>query len=261
MVMTLEELSAAPLESRQKEANALLDFFGQFTAYKHGKNNPYLEWLDSRLEKFYRTDSRSAISGADVVKFMNFWYPISRHQPQILLRCAAAMSDREEQRKIVMGNYEEEMGFNHEGNDAHYTLLEQLMLKVGGKEDGRLNVPEESERMVTAYHNMIDQHATNPSRAMGMLAAIEHPALDISGYFHKLIELAGKSFLLQEDPYLVIHVDVEPNHILLSHGTAQDYMGRSEKQRQEVLEGFKTTMQFWEEFWPQAFKTVGYTPA
>ena len=267
MKITLDDLDGIPLDDRQKRANELLDFFSQFTKYKHGKDNPYLQWLDKRLAGFYEgTDCKErdyargtyGIAGQDVAKFMNFWYPVSRHQPQILLRCAAALPDKEEQGRIVIGNYLEEIGLNVKGALAHYTLLEQLMEKVGGNMGGRLNVPEQAERMVLQYHEIIDRTATNPARATGMLAAIEHPALDISGYFHKLIELAGMSSLFKKDTYLMIHVDVEPNHIILSHGAAEDYMKRSVKEHEEVLDGFKTTMQFWEEFWPEAFKTVGY---
>lgn len=268
MSISLEDLDRMPLVERQKLANKFLGFFGQFTKYKHDKDNPYLQWLDKKIddrrtrESYLDCHERSMlseeISPSEVVAFMNFWYPVSRHQPQILLRCASALSGLEEHRRIVLGNYMEEIGFTQKGYDPHYILLERLMKKIGGEAGGRLNVSEKAERMVSNYHLIIDLTATNPARATGMLAAIEHPALDISGYFHKLITLAGRHDLLKTDPYLLIHVDVEPNHIILSHGAAEDYMHRSAAEKSEALQGFQKTMEFWEEFWPEAFKTVGY---
>jgi len=264
-----KKLKQTPLPERQAWAQSLLDEFSAYTEYKNGAKNPYLRWLDERIDKlrshqqqleqahdrdhrYHGACAEYGISSKHVVDFMNFWYPVSRHQPQILLRCAAALSDREEQRWIVLGNYLEEIGFNKEEYDAHYTLLEQLMKKMWGG----LHIPKQAEAMVSRYHRKIDKKATSHARATGMLAAIEHPALDISGYFHKMIELAGRTHLLKKDPYLLIHVDVEPSHIILSHESAKSHMKKGHEQ--EVIEAFHETMGFWVEFWPKAFKTVGY---
>ena len=47
-------------------------------------------------------------------RFFNYWYPVSRHQPQILLRIAAAYPDWTD-RGLIMQNYWEEDGQGQNG--------------------------------------------------------------------------------------------------------------------------------------------------
>lgn len=95
-----------------------------------------------------------------------------------------------------------------------------------------------------------------PAQATGYVAGIEHPALDISAYFNKIIELCGFSPLLKSDLYLTIHIDVEPDHIIWSHGNALRYMRG--KNRKEVLTAYKSVMDFWIKFWALAFRRLDY---
>ncbi|HEX3096024.1 MAG TPA: hypothetical protein VHQ20_02805 [Patescibacteria group bacterium] len=235
------------LLAQQEKAEGYLNLFSKFTLYKHRKLNPYLDWL---------------LSGPDLdpdamCLFFNFWYPVSRHQPQILLRFAAAFPDWHD-RKLIMGNYLEEDGLVNVGDDPHYVLLEQLIVKLGGK----LNVDPQAEELVNEFHKSLDR--MTPAQAIGYLAAIEHPALDISDYFQLLTRLAGREDLLETDPYLYIHVKVEPKHIIWSHGNALSWMEDEQKQlaegytRSEVVSAFQNAMSFWDNFWKLAFQKLGY---
>src|SRR4051812_30678428 len=114
----------ATLAEQQAKAEGFLDRFSQFTTYRHRGANPYLSWLNS---------SPSLQSDA-MYRFFNFWYPVSRHQPQILLRIAAAYPDWKD-RRLIIKNYIEEDGMLRDGDDPHYDLLEALIKKLGGKLD------------------------------------------------------------------------------------------------------------------------------
>ena len=59
---------------------------------------------------------------------------------------------------------------------------------------------------------------------IAVIVAIEHPALDISAYFNKIVGLCGRSDRLETDLYLRIHIDVEPDHrvTLESRSTAEE---------------------------------------
>ena len=235
------------LPERQAKAEAYLDRFGQFTEYKHRRHNPYLAWL--RTNPQLRPDF--------MYRFFNYWYPVSRHQPQILLGIAAAYSEWTD-RRLIINNYIEEDGMVRSGDDPHYVLLERFIEKLGGQ----LDVDREAEELVSKFHRSLV--AVTPAQATGYVAAIEHPALDISDYFCQITRLAGQPDLVQTDPYLYIHVDVEPNHIIWSHGNALDWIEDADKQRREaysredVIGAFQSAMAFWNEFWRLAFTKLGF---
>lgn len=190
-------------------------------------------------------------------QLFNFWYPVSRHQPQILLRIAAAFPDWSD-RKLLMANYLEEDGQLGDNQHPHYVLLEQLINALGGT----LSPDPTAEALVLDFQR--SQVFPTPGHAVGYLAAIEHPALDISDYFRSLTERAGRAELLTRDPYLTIHVHVEPHHIIWSHGRALEWLGNTELQvryafaSEDVIGTFERAMLFWTTFWALAFRRLGY---
>lgn len=232
---------ALPFRSQHARAGELLDWFSSFAGYLHGENNPYLTWLHNL----------QSITREQAIDFLCVWYSVSRHQPQILLRVAASFHKWED-RVAIMRNYIEEDGLGKYGDEPHYFLLEQLIGKLGGK----LKVNPTSEKMAREFRENIGQ--ISEEVASGLLAGVEHPALDISCFLHEIIRLAGFSELLSSDPYLTIHVDVEPDHIVDAHGRARSRMEGGPSERKEVLLGFRAAMRFWERFWPFAFRSVGY---
>jgi hypothetical protein len=237
----------ATLEKQQAKAESYLDRFSHFTDYQHRGQNPYLNWL--------KTDPQ--LTAADMNKFFNIWHPVSRHQPQILLQIAAVFPDWRD-RYFIMKNYLEEDGMVKQGDDPHYVLLERLIIELGGKPEP----DQEAEELVRKFHESLLEMTA--AEATGILAAIEHPALDISDYFQQLTRLCGRSELTRTDPYLYIHVAVEPKHIIWSHGNALDWMEDEEKQRKEaytkadIVNAYKRSMEFWNEFWQIAFRQLGY---
>ena len=239
----MDTLEEPILAAKRQKALALLDHFSTFTDYRHGKDNPFLKWL--ALEP--------TLSVRDVVTFFNFWYPLSRRQPQILLRCAAEHSEQAD-RKLIMLNYREEDGLVKLGDQPHYSLLEKLILKLGGE----LHPDEKGQALMNSLFNWITKTVSTPAEASGVLGGLEHPALDISWYFRRTVTLCGFPELLRTDPYLTIHVAVEPDHIIWSHGNAMRYLEGSQKA--EFLKTYQKVMSFWQEFWPQAFAKLGYQP-
>lgn len=235
--------------AQREKAEAYLNRFSTYTTYKHRGVNPYLRWLKSKPR---------LLPGA-MYRFFNYWYPVSRHQPQILLHIAAAYPQWAD-RRLLINNYIEEDGMLKEGDQPHYDLLEELIEKLGG----RLDVDPQAEALVSAFHRTLN--TMKPGQATGYVAAIEHPALDISDYFQHITRLAGRAELLKSDPYLFIHVAVEPRHIIWSHGNALDWMEDLEKQQREgysadeVIGAFQAAMAFWDEFWQLAFQKLGYVP-
>lgn len=238
----------ATLAERQRKAESFLDRFSAFTTYKHRSSSPYLAWLDNA----------PGLEADAMYRFFNFWYPVSRHQPQILLEIAAAYPEWMD-RSLIIKNYIEEDGMVRAGDDPHYILLERLIVTLGGK----LDVDPQAEELVSTFHRTL--RSMTPAQATGYVAAIEHPALDISDYFQKIAILRGRADLLKSDPYLYIHVDVEPNHIIWSHGNALDWMedeGRQEREcyrRADVVEAYQHAMAFWNTFWQLAFSNLGYS--
>jgi len=231
--------TSLPLGERQEKALSLLDIFSKYTAYKHRYQNSYLNWLNS--DPILKPES--------VVRFLCFWYPVSRHQPQILLLCAAAYPDWVD-RRTVMDNYLEEDGMLKSYHNPHYELLEDLIAKIGGS----FFSDDDAEELMGKFHDTLS--LKTPAQASGVTAGIEHPALDISAYFNKVISLCGFPSLLESDPYLTIHVNVEPDHIIWSHSTALRYM--NEGKAEEVIHAYQKVMSFWQEFWAMAFAKLDY---
>jgi hypothetical protein len=250
-----------PLQVRQQKAEVLLENFSKYAeeaGYWTGSKNPYRKYLESN----------PTLTTKQIVDFICFWFPISRHQPQILLQCIAAYP-RWNDRKINMPNYTEEDAMLTEGYDPHYFLLEELIWKLDNNFkidkkvviDGQFEIDdrymgdEQANEMVTKFHDTLYKKMTE-AEATGLIAAIEHPALDISFYFNKIVQLCGQTQLLKSDPYLLIHIDVEPDHILWAHGHAGQYM--KDGKTDEVITAFKNCMSFWTEFWAVAFTKLGY---
>jgi hypothetical protein len=246
--MTANTTVPTTLEEQQVKAEGFLDRFSHFTTYKHRGMNPYLCWLNSN----------PSLKPDAMYRFFNFWYPVSRHQPQILLRIAAAYPEWRD-RKLIIKNYIEEDGMLKDGDDPHYDLLDALIKKLGGK----LDIDSEAEAMVGEFHNSLGN--MTPAQATGYVAAIEHPALDISDYFQQITRLQGRADLLTDDLYISIHIDVEPKHIIWSHGNALDWMEDMGKQEREsytaddVVEAYRHAMAFWDGFWKLAFQKLGYS--
>jgi hypothetical protein len=226
-------------EQSINEAYRLLAVFSRFADYEHGEANPFLQWLRRR----------SWLDPRDVIRFYCYWYPVSRRQPQLLLRCASAFPEQPD-RACIMRNYWEEDGLVRDGDDPHYDLLKQLIRSLGGQ-----LVPDaEAQSMVEKLSHSLENMTA--AEASGVMAAIEHPALDISSYFHETASRSGFSKLLTTDPYLTIHVRVEPDHIVWTHQTALKFMRTD---RDQVLRGYVRTMSFWSQFWPKAFTRLGYS--
>ena len=136
------------------------------------------------------------------------------------------------------------------GDDPHYDLLEQLINRLGGP----IVHDAEAEAITAKFHNSLG--LMTAAEATGVLAGVEHPALTISWYLHRMIELCGATELLAADPYLTIHVRVEPEHIIWAHGKGVDYLATDE--RETVIRAFRQVMAFWEEYWPLAFSRLNY---
>jgi hypothetical protein len=224
----------------REEAMDLLQWFAGIIGFKHGVNNPYLTLLGSLR----------SIPLEKALAFLCAWYPVSRHQPQILLRCAAAFDDWEDRKWIIVRNYLEEDGLRKGGHQPHYWHLQRTIAKMGGG----LEVNPETERMSIAFRESIGQISDN--EAAGLIAGIEAPALDISAILHEIIGRAGFPELLETDFYLRIHVKVEPEHVLDSHKSARLRMKAGLAEREQVLAGYKRAITFWDEFWPVAFQTI-----
>lgn len=227
------------LAERQEKAMALLDAFSKFTSFKHGLDNRYVQWLNSLQQ----------LDVAAVHRFLCAWYPVSRHQPQILYLCMAAYPDWAD-RMSLFENVGEEDGVMRPGLDPHYLLLEQLVQKVAGP----LVQDREAQAVTSRFHNSLG--LMSPAEATGLLAGIEHCAITISWYLRKMIELCGRADLLDTDLYLTIHVKVEPEHIIWAHGKALQFLERGE--HEQVLAAFRRVMAFWDEYWPVAFSRLNY---
>lgn len=244
---------------RQQQANRLLDRFAAYTAYRHGSSNRYIKWLESK----------PTLTVDQVVRFLMFWYPVSRHQPQILLQCMVNFS-RWNDRLSVLPNWFEEDGMGP-GQDPHYFLLQELIKKLDPsfeldkkivRDNGSVSLDDqyegdpESNATVSAFHDKL-YRKLSAAEVSGLIAAIEHPALDISAYFNKVVALCGRHDLLETDTYLLIHIDVEPDHIIASHSKAVEYIMRGKTD--EVVGIFREATEFWCGFWAKAFEKLGYS--
>jgi hypothetical protein len=229
---------------RRKLAEALLKRFEQFTKYEQGASNRYLQWLRTVL----------SLSPEQVVSFLNAWYPISRHQPQILLFLTSLFPDHADRLRMFIGNIQEEDGYQ-KGYDPHYDLLGKVLIPLLG---GTLRPNPVTDQMNLELHEMMMQRFRTPAQAAGALAAIEYPALDVSDILRMVVMKGGRQDVVSSNLYLKIHVKVEPEHIIDTHEVALRFMEQGEQQRHEVVEAFRTVMDFWVKFWPAAFSGLGY---
>jgi hypothetical protein len=221
-----------------ERAHVLLEeFSAHYPEWRHGQANEHLTWIKSA----------GRLRAEAVERFFNAWRPLSRHQPQILLLLASGFPDHAERKLIILRNYLEEDGIA-EGHDPHYTLLDELITKLGGTPA----IVKRSEGIMDEFHQGL-WRPTTPARAAGLLAGTENPAMDISAFFHEVVRRSGFSELLDTGLYLKIHVVVEPIHIVDTHETALRHMAQGTQQREEVLTAFKEVMQFWTAFWSAAF--------
>lgn len=230
-------VAASSVKSDVEKAAMLLDAFAQFTGWKHGVNNPYL----------HRLRTIRQLTRESVIEFLCIWHSFSKRAPRMLLSCAAAYPVRSDREKI-WPNYVEEDGLARPGDDPHYDLLEQLIEKLGGK----LTVDEHAEQLCNEFMRTLG--CMTPAQATGVMSGLEHPALDISAYLHEVIQRGGAPELLATDPYLTIHVAVEPLHIIWSHRNSLSYMERGEKE--EIVAAFQEVMRFWKKFWKLAFRSL-----
>lgn len=150
------------LAEKQEEALTLLDAFSQFTSYKYGFGNPYIQWLNS-LDR---------LDPAAVRCFLCAWYPGVGIGPRSCT-CLAAYPDSAD-RKGLWEDVGEEDGLMPPGDDPHYDFLEQLINKLGGP----LVPDEEAEAVIAKFHNTLG--LMTPAESSGVLAGVEHPALTIS---------------------------------------------------------------------------------
>lgn len=228
-------------EAIERRAEELLNQFASLPPhYERGPKNSHLRWLKG-IDR---------LSPKAVVHFFSAWRPLSVHQPQILALLLSAFADPSIRRNIGEHNLREEDGWQ-DGHDPHFALLDNLIEKLGG-------VPRSiarSEMIMNAFHDGL-WRPTTPARAAGLLAGIEHPALDISAYFHEVVRRSGFESLLETDLYLTIHVRVEPMHIVDTHELAVRYMNEGPTQRAEVVSAFEEVMRFWQDFWASAFEDL-----
>ncbi len=232
------KVPSVPAEEHEKRAAALLDTFSQFTGYRHGAGNPYLQRLGTIKQ----------LTRSSVIEFLCIWHSFSKRAPQMLLFCAAAYTEQSEW-DLIMKNFLEEAGLVRPGDDPHSDLLKQLIEKLGGK----LTVDERAEQLCNEFMSTLG--CMTPAQATGVMSGLEHPALDISGYLHQVIRHGGyPESLLRADPYCSIHLWVEILHIEWSHGNSLRYMERGQKE--EVVAAFQSVMRFWKKFWKLAFSSL-----
>lgn len=239
-IASREPLSSDPVET----ADALLYRFAMWTEYQHGANNAALRELEG---------SDAPISPEHAVDFLNVWYAFSRRTPQVLLRAASAFLERED-RRLVMQNYIEEDGLTQPEHVPHYDLLELLIGKMGGTLAPDAVTVERMDTFLDDIANL------TPAAASGVVAGFEHPALDITRILNAVVTRAGYGHLVTTDPYLVIHLAVEPSHIVWSHSTALRFMRRGSEDADAMLDAFRSVMRFWRAFWSRAFDTLHLTP-
>src|ERR1039458_3092781 len=142
-----------------ERAHELLEMFSTYyRGWLHGPTNEHLTWIQSI----------GCLTVENAVAFFNRWRPLSRHQPQILLLLASAFPDQADRKRVMLGNYFEEDGME-EGYDPHYTLLDELITKLGGTPA----IVNRSEEIMNEFHQGL-WRPTSPARAAGLLAGIEN---------------------------------------------------------------------------------------
>jgi hypothetical protein len=236
------------LEGKRKKAERYMKILETLVKFRCDDRNPYLIWLRQHKKinlKFF-------------FSFANFWYWLSRYQPQTLWRIMSVFPDRAEQAE-VLPNAIEESGLRAKHHQPHWWHLERLIEKLGGK----LKPDSESEKMLRDFLHLLDK--ATPAQAIGYISSIEFPGTTISSYFTTLITQVGKPEMIKSDFYIKVHTLVEYEHIVKSAGSMLLWMHDKERQRKygykpdEVVKAFQQGMLFWEVFWKKGFGKLGYT--
>ncbi|MBK8467592.1 MAG: hypothetical protein IPL32_17385 [Chloracidobacterium sp.] len=235
------------LQGRKEKAEGYILELENLTEFRCGDRNPHLPWLKSK-----RTVSRRFF-----FKFVNWWYWLSRYQPQTLWKIMSAFPDQGDQAEIFP-NAIEESGLRKKGHQPHWWHLEQLVEKLGG----RLRPDPESEAMLKEFLHLLD--SATPAQAIGYMASIEMPGLLISDYFTTLITKIGRADMIESDFYTNVHTRVEFEHVVKSAGSMLLWMHDKERQKKyhykpvEVEAAFQRGMQFWQTFWDTGFGKLGF---
>lgn len=238
------------LKGKKKKAEGYMKLLEQLVSFRCDDRNVHLSWLEDHKEidlKFF-------------FKFVNYWYWLSRYQPQTLWRIMSVFPDKEEQAE-VLPNAIEESGLRKKGHQPHWWHLIKLIEKLGGK----IKPDTESEQMLKEFLHLLD--TATPAQAIGYISSIEFPGTTISSYFTTLITRVGKPEMIKSDFYIKVHTLVEYEHIIKSAGSMLLWMHDKERQKkynykpEEIVEAFQRGMEFWEGFWDKGFKKLGYTPS
>ncbi|HYR29312.1 MAG TPA: iron-containing redox enzyme family protein [Thermoanaerobaculia bacterium] len=229
----------------EKRALELIHLFSQFPPYpRHGLDDPHLATLitlhDLPLDR--------------VIQFFNAWRPLSAHQPQILYLLTAAFPEQRDRKRMNELNIRDEDGYKR-GHQPHVALLDHLIVTLGGTPV----VHERTEKIMNAFHDGL-WRPTTAARSAGLAAGIEHVAMQISRYFREVVRLSGFPELVTTNPYLAIHVVVEPQHIADTHEIALRYMEQGFAERAEVLAAFEEVLTFWANFWNATFEELFELP-
>ncbi len=236
------------LDGKRKKAERYMSLLETLVKFRCDDRNPYLVWLRQQ----------NKIDLRFFVDFVNWWYWLSRFQPQTLWRIMSVFPDRSEQADILP-NAEEESGLRGKNHQPHWWHLEALIKKLGGK----LKPDPESEKMLREFLHLLD--SATPAQAIGYIASIEFPGTTISSYFTTLITQIGKPKFLESDFYIKVHTLVEYEHIVKSAGSMLLWMHDKERQKkyrykpEEIVEAFQKGMLFWEIFWKNGFEKLGYS--
>ena len=236
------------LEGKRKKAERYMKLLETLVDFRCDDRNPYLIWLKQHKKidlKFF-------------FAFVNWWYWLSRYQPQTLWRIMSVFPDRAEQAEILP-NAIEESGLRKKNHQPHWWHLEVLIKKLGGK----LKPDSESEKMLNDFLHIID--LATPAQTVGYISSIEFPGTTISSYFTTLITKVGKPKMIKSDFYIKVHTLVEYEHIIKSAGSMLLWMHDKKRQKKygykpgEIVEAFQRGMLFWEIFWKKGFGKLGYT--
>ncbi len=131
---------------------------------------------------------------------------------------------------------------------------QKLRQRNRNKHGGPLVPDAEAEALMRKFHNTLG--LMTRAETISILAGVGHPALTISWYLHRRIELCGCSELLPIDTYCQTHIGVEPEHIIHAAGRTLQCFGAGEKDA--VVAAFRRVMAFQEEYWPVAFSRLNY---
>jgi hypothetical protein len=235
------------LQGRKEKAERYVLEFEKRIRFKSGERNLHLMWLKENRK----------INRKFFFSFVNWWFWLSRFQPQTLFRLMSVFPEQEDQAEIFP-NAIEESGLRKKGHQPHWWHLERLVDKLGGK----LKPDRESEVMLKEFLHLLD--SATPAQAIGYMAAIEFPGLLISEYFTTLITKIGKADMIESDFYIQVHTRVEYSHVIKAVGSMLLWMEDKERQKRygykptEIEEAFQRGMQWWFVFWRKGFHKLGY---